>query len=487
MRRLSGVITPEEPKGALRASDSLSGCVGVGGCLWETEARIMVSTAGRVACARAARPRRCPIWTLLWTGIALGASSSSLAAIATYTYDAKDQITQISYDNGILINYAYDGNGNRTAVTVLMPGLETPTDLSATDISDTEIDLSFTGSQGATSYYIQRCAGSGCTSFAQVGTASTTTYSDRGLAPNTTYVYRVQAVDTTNDTTSATSGTASAETVADTTPPSVPAGLRAAAQTYSTVKLTWNASTDDVAVAGYNVYRNGGRIGSTNVTSYTDGGLSPSTEYSYTVSAYDTSGNASGQSGAASATTPAIPPPSAPTGLTATTAGNTQINLSWSAANDSGGPGLAGYKVYRNGSLIGTTASTSFSDTGVSVFNSYSYTVAAYDVDGNTSAQSATVSGATDYQITDSNGNLLSSASSMYSVHSGYAPGPGGAGGPGGYYYWEVSETVGSKVTADYEQNSSASPACQGGGGQVASGYRQSGCVLLAEPSVYGH
>ena len=71
------------------------------------------------------------------------------------------------------------------------------------------------------------------------------------------------------------------------------------------INLTWTASTDNVAVTGYNVYRGGTKVGSVAATSYCDTGLAPSTTYSYTVAAYDAAGNLSGQSSPASATTTA--------------------------------------------------------------------------------------------------------------------------------------------------------------------------------------
>jgi endoglucanase len=68
--------------------------------------------------------------------------------------------------------------------------------------------------------------------------------------------------------------------------------------------MSWTASTDpDSAASGYNVYRNGTKVGSTGSTSYTDTGLAASTTYSYTVSAYDPSGNTSAQSTAVNMTT----------------------------------------------------------------------------------------------------------------------------------------------------------------------------------------
>ncbi|HKV25954.1 MAG TPA: Ig-like domain-containing protein [Candidatus Acidoferrum sp.] len=95
------------------------------------------------------------------------------------------------------------------------------------------------------------------------------------------------------------------QTSADTTPPSVPAGLTAAAASSSQINLSWNASTDNVGVTGYNIYRAGTKIGTSASTSYQDTGLAASTTYTYTVSAFDAAGNTSAQSSSASATTQA--------------------------------------------------------------------------------------------------------------------------------------------------------------------------------------
>jgi hypothetical protein len=96
--------------------------------------------------------------------------------------------------------------------------------------------------------------------------------------------------------------------VEDTTPPSVPADLIARASSSSEIELGWSAATDDVGVAGYDVYRDGAPIGTTSGTSYRDTGLSPDTTYSYAVSARDAAGNSSARSAGASATTPPLPP-----------------------------------------------------------------------------------------------------------------------------------------------------------------------------------
>src|SRR5216684_2613721 len=105
--------------------------------------------------------------------------------------------------------------------------------------------------------------------------------------------------------------------VADTQAPSIPANLAATAVSSSQINLTWNASTDNVGVTGYRVYRDGALVASPAGTSVSITGLSASTLYAFTVAALDAAGNASAQSAALSVTTPAPPDttaPSTPTG-----------------------------------------------------------------------------------------------------------------------------------------------------------------------------
>jgi chitodextrinase len=119
-------------------------------------------------------------------------------------------------------------------------------------------------------------------------------------------------------------------------------------------------------------------------------GLSANTIYYYRVRATNTNGT-SGNSNMMSVTTSAAADTTAPTvpaGLTATAASSSQINLSWSAATDSGGSGLAGYRVYQSGSQVASTASTGYDRSGLSANIQYCFTVAAYDNAGNVSGQS---------------------------------------------------------------------------------------------------
>ena len=91
----------------------------------------------------------------------------------------------------------------------------------------------------------------------------------------------------------------------DTIPPSAPTGLTATAVSGTQVNLSWTASTDNVGVTGYKVFRNGTQIATPTATTFNDTGLTASTTYSYTVSAVDAAGNTSTPSGAVSATTAA--------------------------------------------------------------------------------------------------------------------------------------------------------------------------------------
>lgn len=85
--------------------------------------------------------------------------------------------------------------------------------------------------------------------------------------------------------------------------------------------------------------------------------------------------------------------PSTPADLAATTVSGTQINLTWNASADN--TAVAGYRIYRDGTMVGTSASTTYSDTGLSSSSGYTYEVDAYDGMPNYSAKSNSVVGNT--------------------------------------------------------------------------------------------
>ena len=189
-----------------------------------------------------------------------------------------------------------------------------PSNLTATAASASQINLAWTASTdnvGVTGYLVERCSGAGCTNFAQIGTPTSTSFSDTGLTANTSYSYRVRATDAAGNL-SGYSNTASATTTSgqDTTPPTAPSYLTATAASASQINLSWTASTDNVGVTGYLVERCSGagctnfaQIGTPTSTSFSDTGLTAGTSYSYRVRATDAAGNLSAYSNIATATT----------------------------------------------------------------------------------------------------------------------------------------------------------------------------------------
>ncbi len=88
----------------------------------------------------------------------------------------------------------------------------------------------------------------------------------------------------------------------DTQPPTVPTRLRGSVAG-TTATLSWRASTDNVGVASYDVFRNSAKIGNTPSLTFTDSGLSPSTTYQYSVAARDAQNNVSSRSSSLSLST----------------------------------------------------------------------------------------------------------------------------------------------------------------------------------------
>lgn len=124
---------------------------------------------------------------------------------------------------------------------------------------------------------------------------------------------------------------------ADTQAPTVPTGLTVTGTTTNSISIGWNASTDNVGVKGYTVYRNGNQI--TQVmsgTAYTDAGLTASTSYTYKVSAFDAANNSSVQSSEVTGTTGAnVTVPTVNTGNTVINS-NTSITFNGNIISDGG-------------------------------------------------------------------------------------------------------------------------------------------------------
>jgi glucose/arabinose dehydrogenase len=190
----------------------------------------------------------------------------------------------------------------------------------------------------------------------------------------------------------------------DAQPPSVPGNARVSDLLCDSVTFAWNAASDNVGVAFYDIYHDGQLMtsvsGTTLSTSLTVvGGVT----WGLYVNARDAAGNVS----QASSTVTIKPPPcevdtekpTTPTGLSSTASGTT-VTLKWTAATDN--QGVRAYDIYRNGSQAGTVTGTgtvapgtAFIDSGLTADTTYSYYVVARDGQGNLSAHSTTVTATT--------------------------------------------------------------------------------------------
>ncbi|MFA6417234.1 MAG: fibronectin type III domain-containing protein [Patescibacteria group bacterium] len=225
-----------------------------------------------------------------------------------------------------------------------------------------------------------------------------TSYIDINVLASTGYSYSVLAYDAAGNVSSFSSSVSiNTATSSDTTLPGTATNLVATASSSNQINLAWTAATDNIGVVGYTILRNNVIIANSAINSFTDMSVSPNTNYSYAVIAYDAAGNLSGQSNTATATTPAITSdttlPSAPGDLLASTVSPSRINLSWSVASDN--VGVTGYNIYRDNALIATSSVNSFANIGLSASTSYTFYVKSYDAAGNISAQSNVASATT--------------------------------------------------------------------------------------------
>ena len=172
--------------------------------------------------------------------------------------------------------------------------------------------------------------------------------------------------------------------------PSTPTNVTGTSPAPNRVNLSWDASTDNIGVNGYNIYRDNVKITSTTALSYSDATCTANTTYTYEITAYDLVLNESLRSSPPTVVTTQAgdtTPPTVPTNLTATGVNMTEIDLTWTASTDN--MAVTGYKIYRNGSYLASATGTSYANIGLSQNQTYTYTVTAYDAAANESAQSA--------------------------------------------------------------------------------------------------
>ena len=180
----------------------------------------------------------------------------------------------------------------------------------------------------------------------------------------------------------------------DTTPPTVPANVLATAFSSTQINVTWSASTDNVGVAGYRMFRNGTQVGATTTAlSYSDTGLTPSTQYTYTVVAFDAAGNASAPSTGSTATTLTSDTTPPNVSITAPAANATVSNTVTVSATATDNVAVNDVRFQLDGVNLGTdlTASpyTIQWDTTTATNGTHTLTAIAKDTSGNSATSAA--------------------------------------------------------------------------------------------------
>jgi chitodextrinase len=264
-----------------------------------------------------------------------------------------------------------------------------PTNLSVTPGSSSALNLAWSASTddtGVTGYKIYRDG-------VELRAVTGTNASDSGLTVNVSYCYQVAATDAAgNESIKSAQKCVLVPQPADAAAPTVPANLSAEAVSPFEVSLTWSASTDNVGVTRYKVYRGKSLISVVAATDATDTNVQPDLLFCYQVSAVDAANNESSRSVEACVQTPRpsdTTAPSTPTGLTGSVLSASEIRLSWNASTDD--VGVAGYKVYRDGAFVRTVTQRGTTDLGLSANTQYCYEVSAIDDAANESGKTAQV------------------------------------------------------------------------------------------------
>ena len=167
-------------------------------------------------------------------------------------YNAALTATQIQSD---MVTPIGTGGGDTQPPTA-------PSNVTATATSGSQINLSWTASTdnvGVTQYLVERCQGTGCTVFVQVGTSTGTTFNNTGLTSATSYSYRVRATDAAgnlsgySNVASATPAAAISVSISPTTATVVSGGTQqfsAQVTNTSNTAVTWSATSGTVSTTG---------------------------------------------------------------------------------------------------------------------------------------------------------------------------------------------------------------------------------------------
>lgn len=223
----------------------------------------------------------------------------------------------------------------------------------------------------------------------KVASTSASFYEYKKLTPGISYSFYVQSCDKAGNY-SDKSNQVTIVAPADKTPPDPPTDLKTSSAAASEATLAWSPSSDNVQVKGYDIIRDGIKIGTTTKTSYLSKGLFPGKSYTYTIRAYDLSGNLSESCKPLKVNTlKDIQAPTAPSDLKIASMDGASASLSWTAASDNGR--IAGYQIYC-GDIVIATSNTASRVTKIPFGpGQFELWVKAFDQSGNLSENSNTV------------------------------------------------------------------------------------------------
>lgn len=363
-------------------------------------------------------------------------TDTGLAASTTYSYtvvacDAASNCSAAQPNPELVKTPAPPDTTNPTTPSGLVS--------SVTNSSVTLIWSKSTDDVAVTSYNIYRDS-------VKVGSSTTTTFTDESLTPATSYNYRVSACDAANNCSGQSALLTISTLTADTISPTAPVLLSVEAISATQVSVSWTASTDNVAVSAYKVYRAPGSLaGQTgpSVTTFSDTQAVSGTSYNYSVAACDAAGNCASSAPLSITPSADAQAPSIPFFLTASVSGTTVVDLAWLPSTDD--VGVSNYKVFRDGQVIGATQVTSYRDTGLVPSTSYIYNIAACDAAGHCSSKSSslpvlTPQAAVSFQTRAD--CLFNWAESKYSAHLG----PPAESRADGQYYWRYYSGTGAAL-----------------------------------------
>ncbi len=228
------------------------------------------------------------------------------------------------------------------------------------------------------------------------GTSVYNRYMIVGLEANSTYNVAVSAFDASSNESAQSEKIEVTTANPDLEPPSIPTNLKVIDSTDHSLLITWDRSTDNIRVKGYNIYLNGNYEGTTVNTVYSILQLKSDTDYEISVSAFDESSNESPLTVPTTAHTKVsdISPPSVPNGLTATVVTQTSAGLIWDASVDN--VSVSGYNIYVNGLRKGISTTNSFTLKDLTPGLDYGIRVSAFDGSSNESLPSAEIQVTTD-------------------------------------------------------------------------------------------